>query len=276
MTSSSFLTLVDAFADGPFTGNPAAVCLLEKPANEAWMQRLAMEMNQAETAYVYPEDQTGSFHLRWFTPKAEVDLCGHATLAAAHALWQANTTLPPTIVFTTRSGQLTAKQNADSTITLDFPAQPPQFERPHEDLAKSMNIDPAQIVAIGHTRFDGFIHVASAHTVRNCTPNLPFVAALPMRGVIVTADSDLDGVDFVSRFFAPGVGVPEDPVTGSAHCTLSPYWALLKGRKVLTGRQLSARGGTVCTRVDSNRVQLSGSAVTILHATLQPEALVGQ
>ncbi len=276
MTSSSYLALVDAFADGPFSGNPAAVCLLGKSANESWMQNLAMEMNQAETAFIYPANENALFHLRWFTPMAEVDLCGHATLASAHALWQTQPALPELLRFSTRSGVLTACRNTDGSISLDFPAQPPQFDGPLANLAACMHLAENDVIAIGQTKFDGFIHVRSADIVRKCNPDLQLVSNLPVRGVIITADSDLDGIDFVSRFYAPGVGVPEDPVTGSAHCSLAPYWVALKGRTELTGRQLSARGGTVFTRLIANRVQLTGRAVTVLCAELQPAAIVGR
>ena len=269
------IALADAFCNGPFTGNPAAVCILDGPAEDAWMQRVAMEMNQAETAFVYPFKASGNFNLRWFTPAAEVDLCGHATLASAHVLWETNPELPARLNFETRSGMLFAERSISiDRITLDFPSAPPSFEASIPGITGLLGCDEISMVRSGLTRFDALVHVNSATAVRTAVPDMRALAALPVRGVILTAESDLQGADFVSRFFAPGVAVPEDPVTGSAHCSLAPYWSRLLGRNSLVGKQLSMRGGTVLTELCGDRVKLSGRAVTVLRGELQQAACV--
>jgi PhzF family phenazine biosynthesis protein len=266
------IALVDAFCSGAFTGNPAAVCLLEQEADARWMQQLAMEMNQAETAFVVPANIPGSFQLRWFTPTAEVDLCGHATLASASLLWEVCPGLPDALSFETRSGTLLASRGAEGKITLDFPAAPPYFTRSVPGLAALLGCKEETVICSGLTRFDAFLHVNSTEAVLQASPDMRALAELPVRGVIITAASDRQDADFVSRFFAPAVGVPEDPVTGSAHCSLSPYWSSQLGRNKLVGKQLSKRGGTVETELRGDRVLLSGRAVTVLYGQLQPLA----
>jgi len=258
------LLQVDAFTDRPFHGNPAAVCLLESPRDADWMQSVAAEMNLAETAFVSP--RADGYDLRWFTPTCEVDLCGHATLASAHALWETGRLPPGTMArFLTKSGWLTASER-DGLIELDFPATRAD---PAPDLATSLAAAVRAPVAwAGRSRFDLVALLASADAVRRSTPDLALVGALPCRGVIVTAAGD-DGVhDFVSRFFGPQSGVDEDPVTGSAHCALAPYWAGVLGRNKLVGFQASSRGGTVRVELDGDRVRLGGHAVTVLRGEL--------
>ena len=259
------LLQVDAFTDRPFHGNPAAVCLLDAPRDEAWMQSVAAEMNLAETAFVVP--QADGFSLRWFTPTLEVDLCGHATLATAHALWQTGRLAANADArFHSKSGLLTATRR-DGLIELDFPATPaapaPAFV---DGLTDALGAAPEWT---GRSIFDLMAVYGSAAEVRALRPDMTRVAELPARGVIVTAPAD-DGVhDFVSRFFAPAAGVPEDPVTGSAHCALAPYWAERKGASRLLGYQASARGGTVRVEVVGARVRLAGHAVTVFTAELE-------
>ncbi|GAA1199140.1 PhzF family phenazine biosynthesis protein [Prauserella alba] len=249
------LYVVDAFTDTPFRGNPAAVVLLDEPAGERWMQDVAAEMKHAETAFVVTTREPKP--LRWFTPTTEVPLCGHATLAAAHVLGDSQT-------FTTASGELRCTRS-DSGIDMRFPADPP-FEHPDLDVSRALPSVPVTDVR----RSAGFLLVVSDDTaaVRACEPDLDALTRLHPHSVIVTAPSDTDGVDFVSRMFAPAIGIPEDPVTGSAHCVLAPYWAEHLGRGDLTGEQASARGGLVRTRLDGHEVVLSGTAVTIACGTL--------
>jgi len=258
------LLQVDAFTDRPFHGNPAGVCLLDAARDDAWMQSVAAEMNLAETAFVVP--QADGFSLRWFTPTLEVDLCGHATLATAHALWQTGRLAQGDEArFHTRSGLLTATRRG-GLIELDFPATPADAAPAFLDgLADALGAAP---VWTGRSLFYLMAVVATAAEVRALQPDLMKVSELPARGVIVTAAAD-DGVhDFVSRFFAPALGVPEDPVTGSAHCALAPYWAERKGTSRLLGYQASARGGTVRVEVVGSRVRLAGHAVTVFTAEL--------
>ncbi|MEP6571885.1 MAG: PhzF family phenazine biosynthesis protein [Gemmatimonadota bacterium] len=258
------ITTVDAFTDRPFAGNPAAVCLLATPRDEQWMRNVAREMNLAETAFLVPRDD--GFDLRWFTPTVEVDLCGHATLGSAHALWEQGV-LPPgtTARFHTRSGLLTAVQR-EGWIELDFPAKRATEVAPPPGLLEALGA-PARWA--GKSQFDYLIELESEAAVRSLKPDLGSIAQLPVRGVIVTARAEQGSdVDFVSRFFAPAVGVPEDPVTGSAHCCLSPYWTGKLGRDSLTGYQASPRGGIVRVRLAGDRVMLGGQAVTVLNAEL--------
>jgi predicted PhzF superfamily epimerase YddE/YHI9 len=253
---------VDAFTDAAFAGNPAAVCLLTTPREDDWLQAVAAEMHLSETAFLRPH-RDGAYRLRWFTPTHEVDLCGHATLAAAHVLWTEGLLAPDAPArFRTASGDLSAARDAD-WITMDFPADPPRPVDPPVSLLDGLGAtDP---VYTGRSDRDFVVHLSSAAAVRGLAPSLPALAALEARGVVVTAAADGADADFVSRFFAPGVGVPEDPVTGSAHCALGPYWADRLGRTALTGRQVSDRGGTVRVALsspDADRVDLSGRAVT--------------
>jgi len=255
---------VDAFTSEPFKGNPAAVCLLDGPADDAWMRRVAAEMNLSETAFAAPRSG-GDFDLRWFTPAVEVDLCGHATLATAHILWETSILSPNARArFHTKSGVLTAAR-VDDRVELDFPANPPAPIEPPDGLLDALGIAATYV---GRTRFDYLVEVADAGAVRAAAPDIRRLKRLDVRGVMITAASDEDAFDFVSRFFAPGAGVDEDPVTGSAHCALTPYWATKLGRDELVGYQASARGGIVRCRVVGDRVRLSGHAVTVLRGEL--------
>jgi predicted PhzF superfamily epimerase YddE/YHI9 len=259
---------VDAFTDEPFAGNPAAVCLLEGPADPDWMQNVAREMNLSETAFLHSRRHV--FSLRWFTPAVEVELCGHATLASAHALWEEGLLGPAEpALFDTLSGRLAATRRGDG-IEMDFPAENAEICEPPPGLLDSLGgISP---VAVARNRFDILIEVADEDTVRALRPDFQAMGSVPVRGVMVTARAGNElvasGVDFVSRFFAPAVGVDEDPVTGSAHCCLGPWWANRIGTADLLGRQVSDRGGTVGVRVRSDRVLLAGRAVTVMKGEL--------
>jgi predicted PhzF superfamily epimerase YddE/YHI9 len=254
---------VDAFADRPFRGNPAAVCVLPAPRDDAWMQDLAREMNLAETAFLHPQD--GAYELRWFTPTVEVALCGHATLASAHVLWESGF-LPSDrqARFHTKSGLLTADRRGD-WIELDFPVTRPAAAPPPEGLGAALGATPRWV---GRSRFDYLVELDSEEQVRGLTPDLAALGRVEARGVIVTSRSATAGYDFVSRFFAPRTGVPEDPVTGSAHCALTPFWSERLGRTTMTGYQASARGGIVRVRLAGDRVVLGGQAVTVMRGEL--------
>jgi PhzF family phenazine biosynthesis protein len=254
---------VDAFADRPFRGNPAAVCVLPAPRDDAWMQDLAREMNLAETAFLQPRD--GGYELRWFTPAVEVALCGHATLASAHVLWE-DGILPSDrqARFHTKSGLLTADRRGD-WIELDFPVTRPAAAPPPEGLNAALGATPRWV---GRSRFDYLVELDSETQVRALTPDLAALERVETRGVIVTSRSATAGYDFVSRFFAPRTGVPEDPVTGSAHCALTPFWSERLGRTTMTGYQASARGGIVRVRLAGDRVVLGGQAVTVMRGEL--------
>ena len=254
---------VDAFAERPFTGNPAAVCLLETAQDEDWMQSVAAEMNLSETAFVAPGK--GGFDLRWFTPAVEVDLCGHATLASAHVLWeQGIVAAGAPVLFETRSGVLECIQQGDR-IELDFPATPPE----PMDLAPELAIGlGAEVVWQGKSRFDAVVIVDSEKELRALRPDFAVLKDLPYRGIIVSSTSDNSDIDFVSRFFGPAVGIDEDPVTGSAHCCLAPFWAQRFGKEAMTAFQASKRGGTVHVRVAGKRVVLGGKAVTVFRGAL--------
>ncbi len=255
---------VDSFTSEPFKGNPAGVCLLDHPADEAWMQHVAAEMNLSETAFVVKRSD-GAFDLRWFTPAVEVELCGHATLAAAHILWEIEVLAADSEArFHTASGLLTAVREGDR-ITLDFPANPPEPIEPPPGLLDALGVTASYV---GRTRFDYFVGVGETGAVREASPNFGELKRLGVRGVMITARSDDDAYHFVSRFFAPGAGIDEDPVTGSAHCALAPFWAAKLGRVELVGYQASARGGVVYCRVAGDRVLLSGQAVTVLRGDL--------
>ena len=254
---------VDAFTDRPFSGNPAAVCLLAERRDSVWMQQVAFEMNLSETAFVQ-ERRDGDFDLRWFTPTTEVDLCGHATLAGAHVVWEEN--LRPRnseIRFHTRSGVLPTRWG-ERGIEMDFPAWPELAAEPPPGLVEALAVKPEYV---GRTETDYLIELASESAVRTVRPDFRRLASVPMRTVAVTAAATSAesprGYDFVSRFFAPAVGVDEDPVIGSAHCCLGPFWW---GR--LTGFQASVRGGFVDLWVTGDRVFPSGPAVTVFRADL--------
>jgi len=254
---------VDAFTDRPFTGNPAAVCVLPGPRDEAWMQHVAREMNLSETAFLYREGD--GFRLRWFTPAVEVDLCGHATLASAHVLWEEGHLAPEEPArFYTRSGLLTAERKGD-WIELDFPAEPEEAATAPPELIQALGVTPKYV---GRNRFDFLIEVESEEIVRNLAPDFGLLRTVPMRGVMVTSRADSAPYDFVSRFFAPGAGVDEDPVTGSAHCCLGPFWQERLGKDEFVAYQASPRGGVVRVRVVGERVYLAGQAVTVLRGEL--------
>jgi PhzF family phenazine biosynthesis protein len=254
---------VDAFTDRPFAGNPAAVCIMPAPGDERWMQQVAQEMNLAETAFLHPLDD--GYNLRWFTPTVEVDLCGHATLASAHALWEGRYLAPDAEArFHTRSGLLTARRDG-AWIELDFPATPAEPGAAPAELTRALGVAP---LSAGKSRFDYLIEVDSEQTLRAMRPDIAALRDLSMRGVIVTARASTPDYDFVSRFFAPNFGIDEDPVTGSAHCCLGPFWAEKLGKAELVGYQASARGGVVRVRVEGARVRLGGQAVTVLRGEL--------
>ncbi|MBZ5637748.1 MAG: PhzF family phenazine biosynthesis protein [Acidobacteriia bacterium] len=257
------ITQVDAFTDRPFAGNPAAVCLLPEPRPDAFMRDVAREMNLSETAFLV--QRGGDFDLRWFTPTVEVDLCGHATLASAHVLWEEGR-LPSDAAarFHTRSGLLTAEKRG-TLIEMDFPAEPATESEESPDLEHALGVRPT---FVGRNRLDLLVEVESEETVRLVSPDFTWLRAITTRGVIVTSRSSSPDRDFVSRFFAPAAGIDEDPVTGSSHCCLGPYWGAKLGRPRLVGYQASARGGTVNVRLNGDRVILGGTAVTVLRAEL--------
>ena len=265
---SLHITQVDAFTNRPFAGNPAGVCLLPKAASDAWMLDVAREMNLAETAFLVK--QKDGFDLRWFTPAVEVDLCGHATLASAHVLWE-DGHLPKTVQarFHTKSGLLTADQNG-AWIELDFPATPVTAAPPPVALEEALG---AHAEFVGRSKFDYVVEVENEAVVRRLTPDLTAIAHIPARGVIVTSRADETKYDFVSRFFAPQSGVPEDPVTGSAHCALAPYWSAKLGKKELVAFQASPRGGELRLRIVDDRVKIGGQAVTVLRGELTTDNL---
>ena len=260
---------VDAFTEQPFSGNPAAVCLPPHLDDEPWMQQVAAEMNVSETAFLRLRSD-GSYDLRWFTPTTELALCGHATVAVGHILWETHALFPGTPArFHTASGLLRADRQ-DGRIVLDFPASPPPPEEPPEGLLAALGLDHADYV--GRSRFDLLVEVDAERAVRDLKPDVARLKALGVRGVIVTAELGQGRIDFVSRFFAPGVGIDEDPVTGSSHCALAPFWAHKLGRTDLVGYQASTRGGVVHCRVVGDRVRLGGTAVTVLRGELVSSA----
>ncbi|MFN8037065.1 MAG: PhzF family phenazine biosynthesis protein [Acidimicrobiia bacterium] len=263
------LYVVDAFTPEAFRGNPAAVCVLDAGdhPDDAWMQSVAAEMKHSETAFLVPRGDAWS--LRWFTPIVEVELCGHATLASAHVLFETGAAdATATITFVTRwRGDLRARRAAD-TIELDFPASPASPASTLAGLAEGLRTQPRH-VAVN----DDFViaELADEHAVRDLDPVLEALRALGPRGVIVTAAAGAGtAADFVSRYWAPGAGIADDPVTGSAHCALAPYWAAKLGRTELVGLQVSSRPGTVRMRLDRDRVFLGGDAVTVLRGMLLP------
>lgn len=262
--------IVDAFTKKRYGGNPAAVCLVDEPMEEAEMAAIAAEMNLSETAFV--EKLQGEFGLRWFTPKAEVELCGHATLAAAHVLWETGRLgWSEEAVFSTLSGRLSARRDEDGSIAMDFPAEAPEPVQAPQELLEGLGLIPRYA---GRNRMDYIVEVDSEDTVRSIRPDFLLLRRLDVRGVVVTSRADggrlADGheIDMVSRAFYPGLGVDEDPVTGSAHCALAPYWSRRLRRTELTGYQASARGGLVGMRLQGDRVVLTGEAVTVLRGML--------
>lgn len=259
------LYIVDAFTNVPFKGNPAAVCILDEPWEERRMQEVAAELNLSETAFVLKES-TGDFHLRWFTPRAEVDLCGHATLAGAHVLWESGVLLPRQQArFHTRSGLLTA-DNDGQWLEMNFPSEPAE-----EASEWTNRMEPALGVSprfVGRNRMDFLVEVESEFMLRELQPNFELLKQLPARGVIVTAGSSTGEYDFVSRCFYPALGVDEDPVTGSAHCCLAPYWGAKRDQASFLAYQASRRGGALRLRLDGERVRIGGQAVTVMRSKL--------
>ena len=254
---------VDAFTSEPFSGNPAAVCVLPEARDEVWMQLVAREMNLAETAFL--TRIADGFNLRWFTPTVEVDLCGHATLASAHVLWEAgHVAATESIRFHTKSGVLTALSR-NGWIELDFPATPEEPAPIPPGLVEALGVSP---LYVGQSRFDYLLELESEGAVRGVRPDFSRLRAIATRGVIVTSRSASPGCDVVSRFFAPAFGIDEDPATGSSHCCLAPFWSPRLNTDRFVARQLSARGGVVKVHLDGDRVRLSGQAVTVLRGEL--------
>jgi len=254
---------VDAFTDEPYAGNPAAVCILPAPRAARWMQKVAAEMNLSETAFLVPRD--GGYNLRWFTPTVEVDLCGHATLASAHVLWESEYLKPHEQArFYTRSGLLTAKRQHD-WIEMDFPATPERAAKTPAGLGRALGV---ALKYVGKSKFDILVEVDSEATVRALKPDFTRLGKIATRGVIVTSRATTPGFDFVSRFFAPASGVNEDPVTGSAHCCLGPFWKKRLGKDQFIAYQASSRGGVVRVRLKGKRVILDGKAITVLRGQL--------
>ncbi|GAA3157399.1 PhzF family phenazine biosynthesis protein [Planomonospora alba] len=255
---------VDSFTDEVFRGNPAGVCLLDSAMPDAWMQSLAAEMRHSETAFLLLGENGGPHSLRWFTPAAEVALCGHATLATAHVLYSTGIA-SGALEFSTKSGILRVTRDGNGVITMDFPAKAVTEAAPPRGLVEALGVEP---VRVGKNVWDYLVEVEDEEAVRAASPDFTALEAVDARGVMVTAEASGEGADYVSRFFAPRVGVPEDPVTGSAHCALAPYWSARLGRDALTGRQLSKRGGEIRTTVRGDRVELAGRAVTVLSGEL--------
>ncbi|MHC4991163.1 MAG: PhzF family phenazine biosynthesis protein [Planctomycetota bacterium] len=254
---------VDAFTDRLFSGNPAAVCLLTEPRDEAWMQSLAAEMNLSETAFLVP--RTDGYDLRWFTPAVEVDLCGHATLASAHVLWETGQVPPDREAsFHTASGQLIAQRDGE-WIELDFPAYPPQKCAVPPLLLEGLGVEP---IWLGRSKDKFLVELENEQAVRAVAPDFGRLRDLDA-GVIVTSRSDDPGFDFVSRFFGPAFGIDEDPVTGSAHCHSGPYWQDRLGKDELMARQVSRRVGVVRVRMSGDRTLLGGQAVTVFRGELE-------
>jgi len=262
------ITMVDAFTHTVFAGNPAAVCVLTEPTTDEWMQSVAREMRHSDTAFCTPL-KDGSFELRWFTPGGEVRLCGHATLATAHVLWEEGWLEHRRVArFATLSGELTAAPTG-RVIELDFPARPPAEVEAPAGLLDALHVTPAWI---GRDVDDYVVLLANEAAVKGCAPDFGALRAIETRGVIITARAEHDKVDFVSRFFAPRFGIDEDPVTGSAHCSLAPFWASRLDKSVLTARQLSTRGGELEVELAGDRVKLRGTCVTTLRGNLTESA----
>jgi PhzF family phenazine biosynthesis protein len=258
---------IDAFTDAAFKGNPAAVCLIDgRDVDAAWMQSVAAEMNLSETAFVRRDATQGDWSLRWFTPTVEVALCGHATLAAAQAMLEEGLLAGgDTARFHTKSGLLTARHDGDF-IEMDFPAKVAEPSEPPEGLIEGLGAHPMHVA---RNEFDYLVEMASEDDIRSLKPDHAMLRRLPVRGVIVTSRAATPGFDFVSRFFAPGSGVDEDPVTGSAHCALAPFWAPRLGKTEFMAYQASPRGGVVRVTLAGDRVKLAGRAVTVFRGELR-------
>jgi len=252
---------VDAFTDRPFAGNPAAIAMLDRPADAGWMQSVAAEMNLAETAFLVPTG-AGRFDLRWFSPEVEIDLCGHATLASAHVLWTARGDHSEVLAFDTRSGELRARRLDGGWIELDFPANHAVDVEPDPAVLESLAVTPVRVAATANGWL--LVEVATADEVRGAAPDLVRLGAVTGHAVIVTAAGEPGGGDIVSRVFGPAIGIPEDPVTGSAHCVLATWWWDRVAKDLIDARQASARGGRLLVVLDGDRVRLQGQAVTTL------------
>ncbi|MGW0966097.1 PhzF family phenazine biosynthesis protein [Streptomyces sp. NPDC002516] len=265
------IRIVDAFTDRPFAGNPAGVLLLDAFPDDAWLQNVALEVNHAETAFTHrlPEGGDADWALRWFTPATEVALCGHATLAAAHVLSTTGVHEGP-VRFATRSGVLVATPEADGSITLDFPTAPLTPVEIPDGVAGALGAEPLGTFDTGPNTGDLLVELGDERTVRGLTPDHKALARYSDRGIIATARAEdpSRGYDFVSRGFFPNVGIDEDPVTGSAHTALAPFWSERLGRSALTGLQASPRSGLVRTEVRGDRTLLSGHAVTVIEGDL--------
>ncbi len=260
MSKTIVLTQIDAFTDHIFGGNPAAICITSEALEESLMQQIASEMNLSETAFLVKKGE--GFHLRWFTPASEVELCGHATLASAFMLWEKGL-LPPEeeAVFQTLSGELKARKEGDE-IVLDFPATPAKSS----DNTEVKELFDTKLKFLGKNTYDYLVVLEKEQEVIDFTPDFNRLAAIDCRGLIVSASSDNPEYDIISRFFAPAFGINEDPVTGSAHCTLAPYWSEVLGKKKLKAYQASARGGKLGLEYLGDRVKLKGKAVTVMQA----------
>lgn len=252
---------VDAFTIQPFKGNPAAVCLLNEPKEDEWLQQVAREMNVSETAFLIKREE--GYSLRWFTPVAEVDLCGHATLASAHTLWE-NGFLneEKEARFITKSGLLTAKQTSNNWIELNFPAEPVMETVAPPGLLEGLGL--GEVKFVGKNRMDYLVEAETEEEVKSLRPNWTLLEELGGRGIIVTSQSLGNSYDFISRAFFPAIGINEDPVTGSAHCGLGPYWETQLNKSNFYAYQASQRGGNLKVHVRDDRVLLSGQAVTVM------------
>ncbi|MEM6254880.1 MAG: PhzF family phenazine biosynthesis protein [Cyanobacteria bacterium P01_D01_bin.156] len=256
---------VDAFTDRPFAGNPAAVCVSEAPLDEALMQKIASEMNVSETAFLYPLGEEGNYSLRWFTPAAEIALCGHATLASAHVLWsEGHLSSSITARFQTKSGELRVTPK-DNLLQMDFPVQPVYDAPISPALVAAMN--HADIVHGARNDVNYLVELRSHQALANLTPDLDKIATLPYQGVIVTSRGEAP-YDFISRYFVPSMGIAEDPVTGSSHCSLAPYWQAKLGKDKMLAYQASARGGELHVECTPDRILISGQAVTVMRGEL--------
>ena len=258
------LIQVDAFTGKPFAGNPAAVCLLDGERDAMWMQDVAAEMNLSETAFVSPRDD--GFDLRWFTPSIEVDLCGHATLASAHVLWEEEEARPEdSITFHSRSGPLICHMRTDR-IEMDFPARPVEEAEPPAGMIEALGVDPR---SVWRSEVSYLVELGSEEEVRDASPDFTALGAIPDAWACITSVAGMSGFDFVSRFFASQAGIDEDPVTGSAHCALADFWSKKSGRTDFRAYQCSERGGVVHVAIDGDRIRLGGQAVTVFRGELR-------
>lgn len=255
------VSYVDAFTNRPFSGNPAAVTLLEKELSERAMQNVALELNLSETAFLFFTD--GKYQIRWFTPNSEVELCGHATLASAHFLWEKGIVRSDEIHFSSCSGPLRATQ-MNGKVKLDFPSEPPIEVTEKRDFFSMLGVEP---LYVGKNRMDYVVELPDENAVKGCVPDLKAVCGLDRRGLIITAKS-LRQYDFVSRCFYPALNINEDPVTGSAHCALASYWAKKLGKNTFKAFQASQRGGELEVHLRGDRVDLIGDAITTVDAQI--------